>query len=730
METKLGDFTVNPTSTLNSATPVTTDILRGKRLQDQWIGEADVLGELESLLTQPAKHVQDVLRTLIFGGQGGLLQSPVDFLPVFRSTETSGYNLSLNRKVLAHVRFGVTTSNYFVIQSRLQTANAGWVSHYYHPNGKYAFSEGPISHQFAQHPVTNMEPRCPVVNHLYNILAHQYTEACTQETQTELIHTIETLIRNAYRNRKHDFSVSQGALDLSLVELRNKMNAVETDPVYRWKEKHQWIKKYKTQRAEVIGVKRRAHRLSRWHFLPALWFQDFRDLLSRFGKNPVENTLGALDRLLLDPIRWFFGVVRNNMGYSIALAIYSPFTFFFITQPMNPHAMWAVGNVRSAYLETTETIRGWFGSASPVTSIAKSTTPTTTKASIPALAASSTQSVILGIPLTTNQSKLDDQSWDDRMSRFKALQISYEKNMEAAPRFGRLEQMETQLNWPMIIEGAWLETERYLSFVNFILANSKDYAAGFNQFVKAEKERAEQVQLYLWDKNVRFILDHPYTLMNQNGEQTQHDYYVGRSFILLRDMTQALAARHQGLAMPKGFENIQALAQKFESEYQNGGSVLDRLRANSKVFAQKDQLNTDELRAYMKRQWEILYLLQNKAQEAANMGLQMYVWSVRNTAYLLQSLYSSKREELSMVALSFKKGAAVNKLSDNLTFKRVDAQFEALHHMLVLEFASLQKEFNEALPEDLETTQRKKIISGVESFLKERDQLLKSSNLL
>ena len=316
------------------------------------------------------------------------------------------------------------------------------------------------------------------------------------------------------------------------------------------------------------------------------------------------------------------------------------------------------------------------------------------------------------------------------MSNFKAMQIAYEGNLEIAPRIGRLEQMETQLNWPLIVESTWLETERYLSFAKFLLTNEKDYSKDFIGFVKNEKSRAEQVQLYLWDRNIRFILDHPFTLMDESKEQTELDHYVGRSFILLKEMTQALTSRYQGLSLPAGYERIMNLAQAYEREYHAGGSILERLKKNSKLFAQSDPKSTTELRTYMKRQWEVLYLLQNHAQEAANSGLQMYNWSIRNTVHLLQSIYSTKREELSLIALHFKKGLPVSKISQNLEFKTIDSQYEALFHMMVLEFTSIRKELSENLKNDIEANQRKTMIQGLESFFEERDSLLKGANLI
>jgi hypothetical protein len=334
------------------------------------------------------------------------------------------------------------------------------------------------------------------------------------------------------------------------------------------------------------------------------------------------------------------------------------------------------------------------------------------------------------MPLSSDRPEVATQSWEDRMSQFKAMQISYEGNLEIAPRFGRLEQMETQLNWPLIVESTWLETERYLQFLGFLKANQKDYDPAFIRFAEKEKTRAEEVQFYLWDRNIRFILDHPYTMMDETGEQTQMDHYVGRSFILLRDMTNTLASRKKGLAIPSGHERIMELAKKFDSEYKAGGSVLARLKNNSKLFESRDPMDTAELRKAMKRQWEVLYLLQNHAQEASNSGLQLYNWSIRNAVHLLQSLYSTKREELSMIALQFKKGLTRTKISGNASFQQIDSQYEALFHMMVLEFTSIRKELSEHLKNDIEASQRKHLIEGLESFFQERDSLLKTGNLI
>ena len=60
------------------------------------------------------------------------------------------------------------------------------------------------------------------------------------------------------------------------------------------------------------------------------------------------------------------------------------------------------------------------------------------------------------------------------MSNFKNMQIGYESNMEFAARMGRLEQMELQLNFSMIVDSTWEETERYLDQIETLKANYQE----------------------------------------------------------------------------------------------------------------------------------------------------------------------------------------------------------------------------------------------------------------
>jgi hypothetical protein len=685
--------------------------------------------ELTRLLTKPARTFEEMISAIAIDGGAALLSTPVKALPVLRSEGTAGFNYSLAAKMLAYVRVGLTTTGHWMVQALILDGASSWITHYYTADGAFAMSEGPSTRSFEIIPLATFETSCPILNFLYTVASIEYPKTTEGKANTSLLHTIERILKRLEITRGNALSFNLRTRDPAILGLNEKLLKLERDPVYTWKERQEIYSKIKEERKTLIATKKRAHRSHFTSYTLPLLLSDFGNFLARFKVRPLSNLIGLIGRIVLDPVRWFLKVVRGNMGYSVALAIYSPFTFFFITQPMNPHAMWAVGKVRSAYIETTEKVKTLLGTENEAKD-ATPPVPSAPESKDPPAATRPDSPPVSAMPLSADRPEVARQSWEDRMSRFKAMQIAYEGNLEIAPRFGRLEQMETQLNWPLIVESTWLETERYLQFLNFVKSNEKDYDPALLRFVENEKTRTAEVQFYLWDRNIRFILDHPYTMMDESGEQTQMDHYVGRSFILLRDMTRTLSSRAKGLTLPEGHERIMELAKKFDAGYHAGGSVLDRLKNNSKLFAGNDPLNTAELRNYMKRQWEVLYLLQNHAQEASNSGLQMYNWSIRNTVHLLQSLYSAKREEMSMIALQFKKGLTRSKLSNNASFKQIDSQYEALFHMMVLEFASIRKELAESLKNDLEASQRKHLIGGLENFFQERDSLLKQGNLI
>lgn len=244
------------TKTLQLIEPVTLD---------------DVRKEIASFLGTPSKSLQELVNKLAFNGGTDLLIDGVQALPVFRMLNTSGFNYSFQKTMVAYLRFGITTSGYFVAQSMILDSGSGWVSHYYHSDGSYAFSEGPITHTFAQNSEKNMESNCPILNHLYCILSDEYQAVkAGKTTNSKRVHTIESSLQRLGKTRYQELSISKKLSDTAIRELDQKMMEVDLDPVYTWKERRQFIDTLKEERTQVIQTKKRAHRKSLL-FIHLLW---------------------------------------------------------------------------------------------------------------------------------------------------------------------------------------------------------------------------------------------------------------------------------------------------------------------------------------------------------------------------------------------------------------------------------------------------------------------------
>ncbi|NDG84398.1 MAG: hypothetical protein EBX52_05080 [Proteobacteria bacterium] len=611
----------------------------------------------------------------------------------------------------------------------LQTSGVGGPpprsAHFYSKAGKKTFTGNPDLHPLLDFPKRDYEPRCPVLNLVYTLGELEYSKTADGKPDTVLLHLLERVLRNLPPARRARLSFTSGDKDPYLERIRKNLLLIGMDPVLTFQERRKQSRLLREERTRMLGTKCRLHGRSLFLRKISVRLGDVPGFLACVRKRPRDHLASFLGASLVSPVKSFFGMVRGNLGYSIALAIYSPFTFFFITQPMNPHAMRAVGAVRSAIVEWSDGIRNRWLAETPTVR-----TPLGLRSGAPPL-----RPKTAGILLSSDVPEVEKQTWEERMGRFKAMQIAYEGDLEIAPRMGRLEQIETQLNWPLILEGTWMESVRYSAFLSFLLSNRSQYKTVFLQFVEAELKRVDQVQLYLWDREIRFFLDHPFILMDETREQVASLVYAGRGFLQLRDMTRTLLQRHPELPLPEGYERIMNQARRYElasiaGEQHGPGGIVDRLRSRSAIFARQDRWSTHALRSDLRRHWEVLYLLQNRTQEASNTGLQMYVWSTRTMISLLQTLYGAKREELSLLSLSFKNGAKPQKISENDEWRRIDSQYEAILHQMTLEFVSIRRELGEELAGDIEAIQRKTILEGVESFLNEREAILHAPGIL
>ena len=249
---------------------------------------------------------------------------------------------------------------------------------------------------------------------------------------------------------------------------------------------------------------------------------------------------------------------------------------------------------------------------------------------------------------------------------------------------------------------------------------NKNLDSRYVSFLNSEKERTLELQFYIWQKVGQFFLDHPYIVVDEENEQPERNYYLGRQFVFFNKMTEKLSKL--GIAnSPVTHKNIQMLADKFKKMKVEGSSVLDTLKKNSKLFRQKDLLSSDEHRDYMRRQWEVLFLQQNKKQEASSFALQAYTWSVKNAIWLLQTIYSAKRSELASMTYKYN--------LNNVGTHEVKAEpetneyLENMFHNLAMEFVSIKKEIANNLQHDNEAQLRENVINNLKQYIIERDKL-------
>lgn len=657
------------------------------------------------------KFLADALRSVVF--------SMSEAATVFRKDGFSTYRFLSGGMEVAEFSFAPLLEGGFLLRKAIVTGDGRktWFEEF-NESGELIDVRPQLDNIVMFVDLIDMEPQCPIVSHLYDTLSHEYRQADSGHAKIRGMAWMEGFLRQLDADDGISLSVEGLSRDAALIAYRKKEYEVESDPVLNWSERQKHIKRLRAERSRIIAVKRRVHHLSLQQVTLPVWIGDLIAFGNRMRMNPGSNFRGFLHRYTIGVLIWFLNTVRSNIGYSIALAIYGPFTFYFITQPLNPQAMWAVGRVRSAYLELTESIKtstaGVAATAASVASVAGVPTGNTPAPSTAGLVRR------LGMPLSTENSGVDGQNWSDRMSRFKDMQIGYEEHMQFAARMGRLEHMETQLNFPLIAQSAWNALEAYISALESAKSGATGNAA-LQGYISRELVRSRRLELYVWDKLLRFLLDHPYVVMDQGSDQVYRDAYQGRVFVLMQEMTEELAAAKIEFQRPTETKRLEKLAALYRKGKVSDGGIISRVERNAKALPKKGALDGAELRAQLRRHWEVLYLLQNKAQEASNFGLQTYTWSVRNTVWIIAALHSSKARELELLLAA--KGqpapATVKEIKS-----RIEPEYESLYYNALIEFMSLEPELKGKLTHDLESEQRKEVIGTIREFLTDRESAL------
>lgn len=599
-------------------------------------------------------------------------------------------------------------------------------------------------------------------NHLLNVLEFDRSNLESGQSNPERLESIERILRVGTPS----FSIHDLLHSPSRNRSRLEIVTLEKNRSLRFTERESLRKQIRERMNKEAQLLIRTFQLSKALSAIAISAQLAADNFLLFRTNIRENSLGKLRSWTVGNFLWFVQTVRGNIGYSIALAIYGPFTFYFITQPMNPHAMWAVGRVRSSFLEVTDQIAlkaselGLISSPTLATPLLthedtaekstnntnaptniESNTPLINSETVPQktqdtteigtandkLANSSHQ--FAPFALSTELSTTRDQDWATRMSSFKAMQIGYEEAMQFSARMGRLEQIETQLNFPLIVETANQSLIRTSETLTRLLKNPA-LLPSLRSGIESDQTRIHIIQLYLWDRWARYMADHLYVVLDASDEQKLSDFYFGRPFLSFLQMTKQLQAQHPTLPLPKEFDRISTLAQETQKLYKSGASVRERLEKNAFVFLahkggkKSEAWDSQKLRDQLKRQWEILYLLQNKAQEASNFGLQMYTWSIRNTVWGIEALSHLWYVEASILERHLLAKTPVSEQIDEWkkTQTENDGQTESIAHVLYTEYTSVRRELRGRLSHDIEFKQRETLLTELMNSIETREQ--------
>jgi hypothetical protein len=652
------------------------------------------------------------------GGRDTLPKDDVTIFDIHNSNGFSGYNYWVENNLVGQLQIASLTTGSYVIYKKICLEDQTTEFYdYYDQDGNFIYNSTQIDSPVVNYNSINMEPLSPMINHLYNVLHSEYEKARKGNSLTARIVLLEGILNRYFNSPDIVISAQAKRNDQAIKNIENEVFRIEADPVLTWPERQDIFTSLKEIRKVIIDTKMRVHNLSLISYGLPIIANDLRTKAKLIAKRPGSNLRGIGYKWTFGQLFWFLGSVKENLGYSVALAIYGPFTFYFITQPMNPHAMWAVGKVRNAYIATVDTIETGLTNTIEVEKTKKMITQTKQVQDQVTTAQSAISKPIMAIPTKK-------VSWEDRMSNFKAMQIAYEGNMVFAARMGRLEQMESQFNFPLTAESAWDETQRYIRSVNNTIKFNPNIDSRFKNFLIKEVERAEELQVYIWKKMGQFFLDHPYIVVDEKNEQDQRDYYVGKSFVFMSEMTEKLSERDSTLK-PITHNKIKALAKFYKQSKIQGVSIVDSLKKNSKLFAQKDMFDTKELRKYMENHWEVLFLQQNKKQEASSFALQTYTWSIKNAIWTMQSIYSAKREELNTLAFKFNlNNQNTGKIKSE---KEIDDLLESMMHMLTMEYVSIKQEFSNNIEFDEESVLRERMIKNVKDYLVERDALFNST---
>lgn len=577
----------------------------------------------QNLLKGEIPHLFIYLESILQNGGNKYYRLYSRPIPFRNIRGLSGYYYQIDNHE-AMVGLGLARDNQSFVLYRKYFENNQWHERYdyFNSQGIYNYFSETLISPLLENEQWNMDPTCPVINILYNYLAHEYAEAENGTSQTDRVFTIEKFLQKLYHSNKIRLSIKDRSQDLAITQMFFRMNEGEMDPVLNWEERLRANEVDLDRLDKILQTKFRVHRMYSFLFALPLLMKRFFSSIRRFFKRPADNIKGIAFYWTIGQIFSVFKFIRHNPGSALVLASYIGFAYFYITLPKNPYVTHIKNELTPLLQESKKLVVDEVSvkSAAPVV-----------------------EEILVVEKETLAEFAHSQIGPKARVEAFKKLAESFEKNLELPQQEGRKIEFRNKLLYPTMIEAAWSETQNYLSRLE--QKQRETFSINLKQYIENEKSRTLYVQTFLWETMDALLTDNSEILLDQNDEQLKSDAYFGRGMSLFSDMSLALASKVKNLPQSAQKDRIEQLAQIFHISHQETGSVVNNLKANSNILKQKSPIDSEEYRQSQKRQWEILFLQHSKKDALVQKGQERLMDSKIQTIWFLERFFAEKNQD-------------------------------------------------------------------------------------